>query len=83
MFSVHLALYLICHLMLLTLLCAFFTIKTIKKIWNESNFPQLNFYLLYGLLGNIIIWIIYKIFLCLLDIQDKVKELMKLKNVQQ
>ena len=80
MFSINLALYLICHLILLTLLCAFFTIKTIKKIWNESNFPQLNFYLLYGFLGNIIIWIIYKIFLCFLDIQDKVKELIRLKS---
>ena len=80
LFSVHLSLYLICHLMLLTLLCGFFTIKTIKEIWNSSNFPQLNFYLLYGFLGNIIIWIIYKIFLCLLDIQDKVKELIKLKH---
>ena len=80
MFSINLALYLICHLLLLTLLCAFFTIKTIKKIWNESNFPQLNFYLLYGFLGNIIIWIIYKIFLCFLDIQDKVKELNSLKS---
>ena len=80
MFSVHLTLYLICHLMLLTLLCAFFTIKTIKKIWTQSNFPQLNFYLLYGFLGNIVIFVIYKIFLCLLDSQDKVKELINLKN---
>ena len=79
-FSVRLALYLICHLLLLTLLCAFFTIKIIKKIWKESNFPQLNFYLLYGFIGNIVIWIIYRIFLCLLDIQDKVKELVRLKN---
>ena len=80
MFSVHLVLYLICHLMLLTLLCAFFTIKVIKKIWTDSNFPQLNFYLLYGFLGDIVIWLIYKVFLCLLDSQDKVKELVQLKN---
>ena len=79
-FSVHLTLYLICHLMLLTLLCAFFSIKTIKKIWTQSNFPQLNFYLLYGFLGNIVIFVIYKIFLCLLDSQDKVKELISIKN---
>ena len=66
--------------MLLTLLCAFFTTKIIKRIWSESNFPQLNFYLLYGFLGNIVIWIIYRIFLCLLDSQDKVKELVRLKT---
>ena len=51
-----------------------------KKIWTQSNFPQLDFYLLYGFLGNIVIFIIYKIFLCLLDSQDKVKELTNLKN---
>jgi hypothetical protein len=79
-FSMHFSLYLLYHLLLLTLICAFFTIKVIKKIWNESNFPGINFYLLYGLISNIIIWVIYKIFLCLLDIQDKVKEIVSLKN---
>ena len=79
-FSVHLTLYLLYHLLLLTLLCSFFTIKTIRKIWNEENFPQLDFYLLYGLLANIVIWVVYKIFVCLLDVQDKVKELVKLQN---
>ena len=79
-FSVHLTLYLLYHLLLLTLLCSFFTIKTIRKIWNEENFPQLDFYLLYGLLANIVIWVVYKIFACLLDVQDKVKELVKLQN---
>ena len=79
-FGMHLSLYLFCHLLLLTLLCAFFTIKTIKKIWTQKNYPNTQFYLLYGLLSNIIIWAIYKIFLCLIDIQDKVLELVKLKN---
>ena len=79
-FSVHLSLYLLYHLLLLTLLCSFFTIKTIKKIWAETNYPQLNFYLLYGFLANIVIWAIYKVFICLLDAQDKVKELVKMKN---
>ena len=79
-FGVHLTLYLIYHLMLLTLLCAIFTINTIKKIWSQDNFPQMNFYLLYGFLGNIVIWLIQKVFICLLDSQDKVKELIQLKN---
>ena len=79
-FSVHLILYLIFHLMLLTLLCSFFTIKTIKKIWNQENFPQFNFYLLYGFLANVVVWVIYKIFICLLNVQDSVRELIKLKN---
>jgi len=79
-FSVHLILYLLYHLLLLTLLCAFFTTKTIKKIWDEENYPSMNFYLLYGFLGNVVIWLIYKIFLCLLDNQDKVNQIKNLKN---
>jgi len=79
-FSLHLSLYLFCHILLLTLCCSFFTIKTIKKIWNEDNFPGMQYYLLYGLITNIIVWAVYKIFLCLLDIQDNVKDLIKLKN---
>ena len=79
-FSLHLSLYLFCHILLLTLCCAFFTIKTIKKIWNEDNNPGMQYYLLYGLITNIVVWAVYKIFLCLLDIQDNVKELIKFKN---
>ena len=79
-FSIHLSLYLLCHLLLLSLLCAFFLIKTFIKIWEQQNYPGIDFYLLYGFLSNIIIWIIYKMFLCLLDNQDKVKELILLNN---
>ena len=79
-FGVHLTLYLFCHLLLLTLSCSFFTIGTIKKIWEQDNFPGIQFYLLYGLISNIAVWAIYKIFLCLLDMQDKIKELVELQN---
>ena len=68
------------HILLLSLLCGFFTIKTIKKIWEDSNYPNMNFYLLYGFLANIIIWIIYRIFILLLDNQDKIRALVKLYN---
>ena len=79
-FSLHLSLYLFFHILLLTLCCSFFTIKTIKKIWKEDNYPGMQYYLLYGIITNIIVWAVYKIFLCLLDIQDNVKELIKLKS---
>ena len=79
-FGIHLSLYLFYHLLLLSILCGFFTVKTIKKIWEQSNFPDMNFYLLYGFLSNLIVWMIYKIFLIVLDNQDKVKELIKMKN---
>ena len=79
-FGVHLSLYLFCHLFLFTLSCAFFTISTIKKIWSQDNYPGMQYYLLYGIITNIIVWVVYKIFLCLLDIQDNIKELIKENN---
>ena len=79
-FGIHLTLYLFCHLLLLTLSCSFFTIGTIKKIWGQEGYPGIQYYLFYGLISNIVVWVIYKIFLCLLDIQDKIKELIELQN---
>ena len=78
--SIQVALYIFYHILILSLLCGFFTIKTIKKIWEESNFPTMSFYLLYGLISHIIIWIIYKIFILVLDNQDKIRALVKLNN---
>ena len=78
--SIQVALYIFYHILLLSLLCGFFTIKTIKKIWEEANYPTINFYLLYGLISHIIIWIIYKIFILVLDNQDKIRALVKLNN---
>ena len=78
--SIHLSLYLFYHILLLSILCGFFTISTIKRIWEEDNFPSLKFYLLYGLIAHIIVWIIYKIFIALLDNQDRFMELAKLTN---
>jgi hypothetical protein len=75
--SVHLSLYMFYHVLVLSLLCGFFTIKVIKKIWAESNYPTINFYLLYGLITHIIIWIIYRIFLLVLDNQDKIRALVR------
>ena len=74
----QLSVYLLCHILLLVLNTLFFDIKTIKKIWNEENYPGLGYYLGYGLLACLIIWIIYKIFLCLLTNNDKIKDILKM-----
>ena len=79
-FGVHLSLYLFCHIFLFILSCAFFTISTIKKIWSQDKYPGMQYYLLYGIITNIVVWVVYKIFLCLLDIQDNIKELIKENN---
>ena len=76
--SVYISLYIFYHILLLSLLCGFFTINTIKKIWTEDNFPNIRFYLLYGFLANIIDWVFYKIFIILLDNQDRIRSLVKL-----
>ena len=38
-FGIHLTLYLFCHLLLLTLSFSFFTIGTIKQIWEQEGYP--------------------------------------------
>jgi len=81
-FSIHFALYVFYHMLLFSLICGFFTINTIKRIWEESDFPRMNFYLLYGFLANVIIWVFYKIFLLFLDNQDRIRALVELKNVK-
>ena len=79
-FSIHCSLYMLYHIILLGLLCGFFTIKVIKKIWEQENFPGLNFYLLYGLISHVVVWVVYQIFLCILDNNDKFKDLVILKK---
>ena len=76
--SLQLSVYFLCHTLLLTLLALFYDINTISKIWNNDNFPGLGYYLLYGLISCIIIWIIYTIILCLWNNNDKIKEILRL-----
>ena len=79
-FYIQLSLYLFYHILLISLLCGFFTIKVIKKIWENDNFPNINFYLLYGLITNVIVWIIYQMFSCILDFHDRIKDMITLKS---
>ena len=67
MFTIYLSLYIFSHILLLTFITFFYDIETIKKIWNNDNFPNLSFHLLYGLINYLMIWVIYRIFLCLLN----------------
>jgi hypothetical protein len=82
-FSVHFSLYVFCHILLLAILCNFFTINLIRKIWETTDFPNLRFYLLYGLIANLIIWVIYQLFLCLIDFDGAIKDLAATKKNMQ
>jgi hypothetical protein len=76
--SLQFSVYFLCHTILLIFLALFYDIKTITKIWNTENYPGLGFHLLYGFLACIIVWIIYKIILCLWNNNDKIKEILRL-----
>jgi len=75
--SLMFSLYLLCHLLLLTLCALFFDIKTISKIFENENYPNLGYYILYGFLGNLIIWVIFKLFYCLIDNSNNIRNLFK------
>ena len=75
--SLMFSLYLLCHLLLLTLCAMFFDIKTISKIFENENYPNLGYYILYGFLGNLIIWVIFKLFYCLIDNSNNIRNLFK------
>ena len=77
MFSINISLYLLYHLLLLTFVTFFYDIKTIKKIWNTENYPDLNYDLGYGLLSCLIIWAIYRLFLCFLNNENIIKKFIK------
>ena len=74
------SLYLLCHMILLTFLTFFYDIKTIKQMWEKEDYPNTNYYLLYGFLANIIVWIIFKLFCCLLNNEYKMKKINQINN---
>lgn len=75
--SLMFSLYLLCHLLLLTLCALFLDIKTISKIFENENYPNMGYYILYGFLGNLIIWVIFKLFCCLIDNVNNIRKLFK------
>ena len=75
--SLMFSLYLLCHLLLLTLCALFLDIKTISKIFENQNYPNMGYYILYGFLGNLIVWVIFKLFCCLIDNVNNIRKLFK------
>lgn len=75
--SLMFSLYLLCHLLLLTLCALFLDIKTISKIFENENYPNMGYYILYGFLGNLIVWVIFKLFCCLIDNVNNIRKLFK------
>ena len=79
MFSIYFSLYLLYHLLLLSFVTCFYDIKTIHNIYIMGNYPSLSHDLGYGLLSCLIVWIIYKIFLCILNNDENIKKYIRKK----
>ena len=77
MFSIYFSLYLLYHLLLLSFVTCFYDIKTIHNIYIKDNYPTLSHDLGYGLLSCLIVWVIYKIFLCILNNDEIIKRYIK------
>ena len=79
--SLTFSLYLLYHILLLTFVTFFYDIETIRKILKNDDYPSTNYYLSYGFLANIIVWIIYRLFCCLLNNEHKIKKLYSMNNL--
>ena len=75
----HLSVYVLYHAILLSLLAMFYNIDTIKNIWNKENYPNLQYSLTNGFLSCLIVWIIYKIFLCIISNEGIIKRYLRAK----
>ena len=73
--SVMFSLYLLCHMLLLTFSAFFFDIKTIHKTFENNDYPNMGYYLLYGFLGNLIVWVIFRLLSCLVENSNKIRKL--------
>ena len=74
-FSINFSLYLLWHMLLLSFLSLFYTNNTIHKIWIKEGYPNLSYYLAFGLVSSIIIFVIYKGLSLLIDNNRKINEI--------
>ena len=76
----YLSVYVLYHVILLTIIAMFYDINTIKNIWNKENYPGIGLHLGYGIISILISWIIYIVIMCLLTNRGKYNEIMNIKN---
>ena len=74
-FSLHFSLYALWHMLMLSFLCLFYNNSMLHKIWTTENYPDLGYYLAFGLVVSIIVFIIYKGCTFLLNNDIKIKEI--------
>ena len=77
MSSIYFSLYLLYHLLYVTLITCFYYINTIHKIWIKKKYPNLSCHLRYGFFASLVVWVFYRLFLCLLNNDNAIKKYMK------
>ena len=65
-FSPLITLYLFYHLLIISLITAFFDIPTLSKIYNQTDYPNFGHYLLFGLYTMLLSWVVYRLLMCLI-----------------
>ncbi len=68
------SLYLLYHILVLAFSICFFDIKTIRKIYNEKDYPGWKFYVVNGVYIFLINSVVYSLLLWLIRFDSKVKE---------
>ena len=59
-FSLSFSLYVLWHMMMISFLCLFYDNNMLHKIWTKEDYPDLNYYLAFGLVVSLIVFVIYK-----------------------
>ena len=59
-FSLQFSLYVLWHIMILSFLCFFYDNNMLHKIWTKENYPDMNYYLAFGFVTSLIVFVIYK-----------------------
>ena len=74
-FSLQFSLYALWHLCMISFLCLFYNNSMLHKIWTRENYPDMGYYLAFGLVVSIIIFVIYKGLTFLINNDIKIKEI--------
>jgi len=74
-FSLQFSLYALWHMCMISFLCLFYNNSMLHKIWIRENYPDMGYYLAFGLVVSIIVFVIYKGLTFLINNDIKIKEI--------
>ena len=74
-FSLQFSLYALWHMCMISFLCLFYNNSMLHKIWTRENYPDMGYYLAFGFVVSIIVFVIYKGLTFLINNDIKIKEI--------